>query len=75
MIGFLISLIVISMVIGLFWWAVGALPFIPPPMAQIIRVVIVVAGCLWLIGALFGHGGFGSFGGWGHGIGIGAHIN
>jgi hypothetical protein len=60
MIGLILTVIVVSMVIGLFWWAVGELPFIPAPMAQIIRVVIIVGGCLWLLGMLFGHGGIGS---------------
>lgn len=67
MISFIVGVIVIAMVIGLFYWAVGALPFIPAPMAQILRVFIVVVGCLWLIGALFGHGGFGEFN-LGHGL-------
>lgn len=61
MIGLILNVIVIAMVVGLLLWAVGALPFIPAPMAQIIRVFIIVVACLWLIGALFGHGGFGSF--------------
>ncbi len=56
MIDLLITVIVVALIIGIFYWAVGALPFIPAPMAQIIKVVIIVVGCLWLIGALFGHG-------------------
>jgi hypothetical protein len=55
-IGFLVSIVIVCMVIGLFLWAIANLPFIPAPMAQILRVVIVVIGCLWLIGALAGHG-------------------
>jgi len=70
MIDLLVTVIVVSLVIGIFYWAVGALPFIPPPMAQIIKVVIVVVGCLWLIGALFGHGRIGGFG-----TGASIHIN
>lgn len=61
MIGLILTVIVIAMICGLLIWAVGALPFIPAPMAQIIRVFIIVVACLWLIGTLFGHGGFGSF--------------
>jgi hypothetical protein len=57
MIGLILTVIVIAMIVGLLLWAVGALPFIPPPMAQIIRVFIIVVACLWLIGTLFGHGG------------------
>lgn len=58
MIGFILTVIVIAMVVGLLLWAVSSLPFIPAPMAQIIRVFIVVVACLWLIGTLFGHGSF-----------------
>jgi hypothetical protein len=57
-IGFIIGIIVVCLVIGLLLWAVANLPFIPAPMAQILRVVIVVLGCLWLISALLGHGTF-----------------
>jgi hypothetical protein len=65
MIVFIISLIVVCMVVGLLLWAIANLPFIPAPMAQILRVVIIVVACLWLIGMLTGHvGGLG----WGHGI-------
>lgn len=67
MLGVLISVIVVCMVIGLLLWAIANLPFIPAPMGQILRVVIVVIGCLWLIGMLTGHGGFG----WGPSV----HIN
>jgi hypothetical protein len=70
MLGVLISVIVVCVIIGLLLWAIANLPFIPAPMGQILRVVIIVVGCLWLIGALLGYGGFG---GWGHGIGV--HIN
>ena len=55
MISFFVSLIVVCLVIGLLIWAVQSLPFIPAPMAQILKVVIVVFGCLWLIGALAGY--------------------
>lgn len=30
---------------------------IPAPMAQILRVVIIVVACLWLIDILVGHAG------------------
>lgn len=67
MISLIITVIVIAMIVGLMLWAIANLPFIPAPMAQILRVFIIVVACLWLIGVLFGHigGGFGSLG-WGH---------
>lgn len=55
MINLILTVIVVAMVIGLLLWAIANLPFIPAPMAQILRVFIVVAGCLWLINLLFGH--------------------
>ena len=54
--SFIIMIIVVCMVVGLLLWAIENLPFIPAPMAQILRVVIVVIGCLWLISTLMGHG-------------------
>ena len=67
MLGLLISVIVVCMVVGLLLWAIANLPFIPAPMGQILRVVIIVIACLWLIGVLFGHvGGFNGLG-WGRG--------
>jgi len=63
MISLIITLIVVAMVVGLLLWAIANLPFIPAPMAQILRVFIIVIACLWLIGILSGHiGGLG----WGH---------
>jgi hypothetical protein len=66
MLGLLINIIVVCMVVGLLLWAIASLPFIPAPMAQILRVVIIVVACLWLIDVLFGafggsHLGFGHF--------------
>ena len=66
MISLLITVIVVCMVIGLLLWAIANLPFIPAPMAQILRVVIIVIGCLWLIETLLGHAGFA----WGHGVNL-----
>jgi hypothetical protein len=61
MLSVLITVIVVCMVIGLLLWAIANLPFIPAPMAQILRVVIIVVGCLWLISVLLGHGDYGHF--------------
>lgn len=57
MISLLITVIVVCMVVGLLLWAIANLPFIPAPMAQILRVVIIVVACLWLIDILVGHAG------------------
>lgn len=57
MISLLITVIVVCMVVGLLLWAIANLPFIPAPMAQILRVVIIVVACLWLIDFLLGHTG------------------
>ena len=57
MINLLITVIVIALVAGIFWWAVGALPFIPAPIAQIIRVVIMVVASLYVISVLLRQGG------------------
>lgn len=58
MIGLLINVIVVVMICGLLLWAIANLPFIPAPMGQILRVVIIVIGCLWLINTLLGSGGY-----------------
>lgn len=69
MINLLITVIVVCMVVGLLLWAIANLPFIPAPMGQILRVVIIVVACLWLIGVLLGHtNGLGL--GWGHSVRI-----
>lgn len=64
MISLLITVIVVCMVVGLLLWAIANLPFIPAPMGQILRVVIIVIACLWLIDVLLGHTGMGL----GHGV-------
>lgn len=69
MVSFFISVIVVCMVVGLLLWAIQSLPFIPTPMAQILRVVIIVVACLWLLSALLGHGNFDSLG-FGHSVRI-----
>lgn len=55
MISFFISVVVVCMIVGLLLWAIANLPFIPAPMGQILRVVIIVVACLWLIQSLLGH--------------------
>lgn len=65
MLGLIINVIVVCMVVGLLLWAIASLPFIPAPMGQILKVVIIVIACLWLINVLVG--GIGGF----HGLGVG----
>jgi len=55
MINLFVTLIVIALVCGIFWWAVGALPFIPPPLGQGLRVAIVVVGALYMLSVFLGH--------------------
>ena len=57
MISLLITVIVACMIVGLLLWAIANLPFIPAPMGQILRVVIIVVACIWLIEVLLGHTG------------------
>lgn len=55
LVSLIVTVIVIGLVAGLLYWAVGALGIIPAPIANIIRVFIVVVSALWVIAALFGH--------------------
>lgn len=57
MLSLIVSVIVVCMIVELLLWAIANLPFIPAPMAQILRVVIIVVACLWLISVLLGHSG------------------
>ena len=45
-------------IVGLVLWAVSQVPM-DPTIARIIRVVVIVAVCLWLISLLFGYSGAG----------------
>jgi hypothetical protein len=59
MISLLVTLLVVLIIFSLIWWIVSVLP-LPPPFAQIARVVVVVIFCLVLIGMLLPYtGGFG----------------
>lgn len=53
----LFAVLAVVLIASLFWWAIGALSIIPAPLAQILRVFIVLIAGLWLIVTLFGHGG------------------
>lgn len=68
MLSLIINVIVVCMVVGLLLWAIANLPFIPAPMGQILKVVIIVIACIWLITTLLEHTG--SLG-LGHGVAVG----
>jgi hypothetical protein len=63
-IGFIVQLIVICAVIGLLLYAIGLIPGLPPPILQIVRIVVILIFCVWLLSAI---------GGWGGSIGCGDH--
>jgi hypothetical protein len=50
----LINLIVALIVIGVLLWAVQSLPM-DPAIRQIIRVIVIVAVVLWVVGIFTGH--------------------
>ena len=54
-VSLIVTVIVIGLVAGILYWAVGALGIIPMPIANIIRVFIVVVSALYVISVLFGH--------------------
>jgi hypothetical protein len=49
----LVSLLVALLIFGLIWWVITLIP-LPPPFAQVVRVVIAVIFCIWLIYLLLG---------------------
>jgi hypothetical protein len=49
----LIQIIVILAVVGLLLWGIGQFP-IDPTIGKLIRVVVIVAACLWLLDLVFG---------------------
>lgn len=55
-ISLIVTIIVFGLVVGLFLWALNALPLIPDVIRQILRVVIIVVSVLAVIGMLTGHG-------------------
>jgi hypothetical protein len=73
MIETFIALLLICVVAGLFYWAIGALGT-PDPIARFARVGIVLIAALFIIYLVFGAFGHGHLG-LGHGIGGGIHVN
>jgi hypothetical protein len=51
----LIVALVVLVVAGLILWAVTQFP-LDPVLARVIRVIVIVAVCLWLISLLLGGG-------------------
>jgi hypothetical protein len=53
MIGALITILIVVLIIGLIVYIADVIP-LPPPFAQIIRVVAIVIGCIIIIMILAG---------------------
>jgi hypothetical protein len=51
--AFLIQILITLIVVGLFFWILQQIP-IPEPFGRIIRVVLIVFVCIWLIYILAG---------------------
>jgi hypothetical protein len=51
--AFLIQLIVVLLIVGLVLWGISQIPM-DPTIARIIRVVIIIVVCIWLIYFLVG---------------------
>lgn len=50
----ILAIIGILLLAGVAWWAIGALPIIPPPVKQVLYIILVVLVAGWLIGLVFG---------------------
>ncbi len=53
--GFLITVVLALLVVGILLWALSALPWIDADIKQAIRVIVIVIVALWLLGVLFGY--------------------
>lgn len=53
MIEFLVYLLILCLIFGLIYWAIGLFP-LPQPLKNIVLVIIVLIFILLLLGALFG---------------------
>jgi hypothetical protein len=53
--GFLITVVVALLVVGILLWALSALPWIDGDIKQAIRVIVIVIVALWLLGVLLGY--------------------
>lgn len=48
-----VYLVITLLVVGLFLWAVDALPWISADIKKLIHILIVIIAVLWVIGVLF----------------------
>ncbi len=55
LISLLFTLIIVGVILGLVYWALGQLP-IPAPIKMVINVVLVLIIVIWLLSILTGHG-------------------
>ena len=53
MLSLLVSILVACIIFGLIYWILTVIP-LPAPFAQIIRVVLIVIFCIWIIYILLG---------------------
>jgi hypothetical protein len=53
MIDLLLQVLIFAIVFGAIWYVLQILP-IPAPFGQVIRVVLIVIACIWLIYLLLG---------------------
>ena len=51
--GFLVELLIGCIVVGLLFWILQQIP-LPPPIGNIVRVVLIVVVAIWLIYVLVG---------------------
>ncbi len=51
--AFLVQILIVLVIVGLVLWAVSQIPM-DPTIARIIRVVVIVFVCIWLIYVLAG---------------------
>ena len=52
--AFLVQLVVSLIVVGLLLWVIQQIPM-DPTIARIIRVIVIVVVCLWLLSLLIGY--------------------
>lgn len=60
MISLLIGLLILALVLGLVWWVITLLP-LPPVVANVAQVILVIFFVLALVDILLGYSGIGLF--------------
>lgn len=48
MISILITILIMCLIFGLLWWVITLLP-LPAPFGNVVRVIIAIIFCIWLI--------------------------